>query len=443
MARRRRKSLPPPFVVEIESLSHEGRGIAHHNGKIVFVFAALPGERVLIQLQKSNKKYDEASVVEILEASADRIEPKCASFGICGGCSLQHVSNEFQITSKQQSIEEMVSQAGLQVEEWVSPLHAGSWGYRRKARLGVKFVHKKERTLVGFRERNNPFLADMSSCEVLIPKVGKKLDSIASFIDTLEAREHIPQIEVAADDDNIVLLFRHLKPLSESDSQRLIDFGKKEEFWIQLQSAGPDSIRCLYPETQQLYYKPLADGPVNIEFASVDFTQVNQPLNQMMVRQALDWLDLKEDHSVLDLFCGLGNFTLPIARNVTSVTAVEGDQAMVDRARSGAQKQNFDNTDYFVEDLSQPDPGNSWMRQTYDRILLDPPRSGAFEIVKMIKRFKAEKIVYVSCHPASLVRDAVELQAQGYKVKKMAVMDMFPQTAHIESMALFERKLKQ
>ncbi|MFT5504716.1 MAG: 23S rRNA (uracil1939-C5)-methyltransferase [Gammaproteobacteria bacterium] len=443
MARRRRKLLPPPFVVEIESLSHEGRGIAHHNGKIVFVFAALPGEKVLIQLQKSNKKYDEANVVEVLEASTDRIEPKCASFGTCGGCSLQHVTNEFQITSKQQSIEEMVSQSGVQVGEWASPLHAGSWGYRRKARLSVKFVHKKERTLVGFRERNNPFLADMSSCEVLIPEVGKKLNSIAAFIDTLEAREQIPQIEVAADDDNVVLLFRHLKPLSESDSQRLIDFAKKDGFWIQLQPAGPDSIHCLYPENQQLYYKPLADDPVNIEFAPVDFTQVNQPLNQLMVRQVLDWLDLSQDHRVLDLFCGLGNFTLPIARNVASVTAVEGDQVMVDRARSGARRQNFDNTDYFVEDLTQPDPGNGWMRQTYDRILLDPPRPGAFDMVKIIKRFKAEKIVYVSCHPASLVRDAAELQAQGYKVTKMAVMDMFPQTAHIESMALFERKLKK
>lgn len=438
--RSRRRTLPPPMDVTIESLSHEGRGICHHNGKIVFVFAALPGEKVRIQITKTSKKFDEAKVIEVLEPSAKRIQPLCPHFSVCGGCSMQHIDDQTQIELKTQSVREMLDHAGLKPETFLPPLQYQPWGYRRKARLGVKFVRKKDRLLIGFRERDKPYLADMQSCEILDPRVGKRLTDLMALISGLEARETIAQIEVAADDDHCVLVLRHLEPLSSGDRQQLLQFARQSDFWLQLQPKGPDTTHPLYPEQQQLYLNPLPDNGLKIRFQPSDFTQVNNNINRKMVVQALKLLDLKPGERVLDLFCGLGNFTLPMALNCESVIGVEGDEAMVNRARENARTEGVENTEYFSADLMQDCSDRRWMKQRYDKILLDPPRSGAQMIAENIERLGAQRIVYVSCQPSTLARDAQIICAKGYRLTHFGLMDMFPQTAHVESMAVFEKR---
>jgi len=434
MSRRsRRRQLPEPRQVTIESMSHEGRGIARVNGKTVFVFGALSGETVLIQVLKSTRNFDQATTLEVIEPSAQRVTPRCEAFQVCGGCSLQHLASEDQVALKQQVLLDMMAHAGIQIGDLLPPLRASAWGYRKKARLGVKYVAKKGRVLVGFRERNTPFIADMHSCEVLLPQLGHNLDLLSELIGQLDARAQIPQIEVAADADHIQLVFRHLQDLSEHDLNLLTDFARQYGFYVQLQPGGPDSVHNLYPEQQQLYLEPLNNGEIRIAFNALDFVQVNSEINRQMVAQALRLLDLQSADRVLDLFCGLGNFTLPMAQNCGQVTGIEGDQAMVERARESATSGNIGNTDYHVADLTRPDTDFPWMRQRYDKILLDPPRSGALEVAQLIGRFKATRIVYVSCQPSSLVRDAAIICAQGYNMTHLGIMDMFPQTAHVRS----------
>ncbi len=437
--RKHRNRLPEPTTVVIEGMSHEGRGIAHVNGKTIFVFGALIGEAVKIQIRKSHRKYDEAITLEVIQAAASRIEPKCAAFEVCGGCSLQHISSDDQVAFKQQSLIDTMQHSDVTIGNVMPALRSHPWGYRKKARLGVKFVRKKERLLVGFRERNTPFLADMAQCEVLIPEVGEHLQDLCALIDGLDAKETIPQIEVAADGDHIVLVFRHLDDLTEHDRAALTLFAKNTGFWLQLQSAGPDSVVNLYPEHQVLSFVPLKDDNIKIGFSPVDFIQVNTEINQQMVAQALHHLDLKPTDRVLDLFCGLGNFTLPMARRCAQVTGVEGDDAMVGRARQSAIDNQIENTEYFATDLTQPKADASWMRTKFDKILIDPPRSGAKEIAEIINRFQTQKIVYVSCQPSSLVRDSKIICSHGYKLEHLGIMDMFPQTAHVESMAVFTK----
>jgi 23S rRNA (uracil1939-C5)-methyltransferase len=441
--RRRRSKLPEPQQVTIESMSHEGRGIAHINGKTVFVFGALVGETVLIQILKSNRNFDQANTLEVIEPSPLRITPHCEAFQVCGGCSLQHVDNDDQVNLKQQSLLEMMAHAGLEPEQLMTPLRADAWGYRNKARLGVKHVAKKGRVLVGFRERNTPYIADMRRCEVLLPAVGHQLELLSELVGELDARAQIPQIEVAADAEQVQLVFRHLQPLSEHDRGRLEEFARVQNFQVLLQPGGPDTVEALYPPEPELYLYPDQDSDIRIGFNALDFVQVNRDINRQMVAQALKLLELQPQHGVLDLFCGLGNFTLPLARRCAQVTGVEVDEAMLRRARAAALDNHIENTEYFCADLSRPDLDASWMGRQYDRILLDPPRSGALEMVQTIGRFDAARIVYVSCQPSSLVRDAAIICAQGYRMSKLGVMDMFPQTAHVEAMALFERVTRE
>jgi 23S rRNA (uracil1939-C5)-methyltransferase len=349
------------------------------------------------------------------------------------------MDNDDQVAFKQQSLLDMMQHAGVEVEQTLPPLRSSVWGYRRKARLGVKYVRKKGRVLVGFRERNSSYLADMSRCEVLIPQVGEHLRDLAELIERLDARESIPQIEVAADDHHVVLVFRHLEPLSGADRERMIEFASRTGLWLQLQAGGPDSIVNLYPEQQALYFSPLANSDIKVRFGAADFTQVNADINQQMVEQALRFLNLQQQDRVLDLFCGLGNFTLPIAGLCAQVAGVEVDQAMIARAKENALVHAITNSEYFVADLSKPDPDHAWMCRQYDKILLDPPRLGAMEIAQIISRFNASTLVYVSCQPSSLVRDSKIFCDSGYRLTHLGVMDMFPHTAHVESMAVFER----
>ncbi|MCG6890152.1 MAG: 23S rRNA (uracil(1939)-C(5))-methyltransferase RlmD [Gammaproteobacteria bacterium] len=437
--RRRRTRLSEPQQVTIETMSHEGRGIAHINGKTVFVFGALAGETVLIQILKSTRNFDQATTLEVIEPSPLRITPRCEAFQVCGGCSLQHVDNDDQVNLKQESLLEMMAHAGLQPEQLLPALRGAAWGYRNKARLGVKHVAKKGRVLVGFRERNTPYIADMRRCEVLLPAVGHQLELLSDLVGELDARAQIPQIEVAADADQVQLVFRHLQTLGEDDRRRLEEFARVHNFQVLLQPGGPETVEALYPAESELYLYPDLDSDIRIGFNALDFVQVNPDINRQMVAQALDLLELRPEHSTLDLFCGLGNFTLPLARRCAQVTGVEVDEPMLRRARAAALANRIENTEYFCADLFRPDPEVAWMGRQFDRILLDPPRSGALEMAQTIDRFDAGRIVYVSCQPSSLVRDAAIICAQGYRLSQLGIMDMFPQTAHVEAMALFER----
>lgn len=437
--KRKRKPLPENTTVKIESLTHDGRGVSHINGKAVFVDGAIPGEAVEIQFTRTSRKFDEAKVETVISASKDRVEPRCTHFGLCGGCSLQHMAPEAQILAKQQAMVEGLQHIGnVKPERILEPLTAEVWGYRRKARLGVKYVAKKGRVLVGFREKRNSFLADVRRCETLYPVVGEKLEIISGLIGGMEARNTIPQIEVAVADNAVALVFRHLEPLSETDTVKLKQFGDDHNFNIWLQPAGPDSIVSLSESTESLYYEH-PDFNVKVEIAPLDFFQVNAGINHQMVKRAIELLDIKPEDKVLDLFAGLGNFSLPIARHAREVVGVEVDQIMVKRARQTADKNNIHNTRYFVSDLMGEMDHELWLREKYNKILLDPPRTGAKEIIEKIGNLGVKKIVYISCHPGSLARDAgILVNVLGYRLVSAGVMDMFPHTAHVESMAVFE-----
>ena len=439
---KRRAPRPPQEPVEavIESMSLEGKGVTHVDGKAVFVGGALPGEKVLFKYTAINRKFDEAYVSEVLEASKDRVEPGCPYFQICGGCSMQHLAVENQIHHKQQAMLDALAHIGKVTPEAVfDPMTGEPWGYRRKARLGVRHVRKKSKVLVGFRERSGGFLADIDSCKVLHPSVGEKLLDFQTLIIQMDAKETIPQIEVAVGEEATALVFRHLEPLSDADQQQLIEFGKAHDFQIYLQPKGPTTVHCIWPENPRLFYEH-PEFDTKIAFGPQDFFQVNSSINRKMVPRAVELLDLDGSQKVLDLFCGLGNFTLPIAKNAAEVVGVEGDIIMVQRAKQTALDNGINNTNYYAFDLTADVQSELWMEQKYDRILLDPPRSGAKEVIEKFTKLDASRIVYVSCHPGTLARDADELvNRQGYRLIGAGVMDMFPHTAHVESIAVFER----
>jgi 23S rRNA (uracil1939-C5)-methyltransferase len=443
MSKGRRKSRLPehPVRVAIESLSHDGRGVAHVEGKTVFVDGALPGEEVSFRYMRRTRKHDEGRVCEVHVASAHRVEPKCAAFAICGGCSLQHLAPEQQILAKQQTLLDNLQRIGkVQPERVLEPLTGPVWGYRNKARLGVKYVRNKGRVLVGFREKRSPYLADIARCEVLHPSVGPRLEELAELIQGMQARERIAQIEVAVGENSAVLVFRNLVPLSPADTRALVDYAKQTGLHLYLQPAGPDSVRLLWPQDSQLSYR-LPDDDLTLSFLPTDFTQVNPAINPPMIAQALELLDLRPEHRVLDLFCGLGNFSLPMARRAAQVVGVEGEAGLVQRARENAAANGIDHVEYHAVELSGDLLHWPWMRQHYDRILLDPPRSGAQDMVAQLGKLGAERIVYVACHPGSLAHDAgILVHELGYRLVTAGVMDMFPHTAHVESMALFERQ---
>lgn len=438
--RRRRGPPKAPAELQIGSLSHDGRGVARQDGKAVFVSGALPGERVRANYTKVHRDYDEAIAEEILEASPRRVEPKCSHFGVCGGCSLQHLDPASQIESKERVLLDALERLGGVVPQKVlPPLMSSVWGYRRKARLGVRYVAKKGRVLIGFRERQGRLLADVSRCEVLVPEVGNHLLDLARLIGDLNGSQQIPQIEVMVGDEAVCLIFRHLSELDDTDRGKLRDFSQRTGLFIALQSGGPDTVVPLWPTQQPLFYKH-REYETRINFTPGDFIQVNAPINEQMVRQALELLDIHPGDQVLELFSGLGNFTLPLLRRGARVTAVEGDATMTERAADNVTLNGLEKAEHFAADLSQPDPNSPWLNRDYDKLLLDPPRSGAKEMMPHIGRLLPSRIVYVSCDPATLARDAGELIHRfGYRLEAAGVMDMFPHTTHVESMALFLR----
>jgi len=439
---RRRQSLPSaPVAAHVTDLTHEGYGVARVNGKTVFIAGALPAEDVHFVYSARKRNYDQGRVSSIEQPSPLRVEPECPHFGVCGGCSLQHLQADEQIHFKQKILLDNLARIGhVEPQTTRVPMRGPAWGYRRKARLGLKYVFKKEKLLIGFREAASRYLADLSLCKILIPAVGERLTEIADCIRQLSIYQAVPQIEVAAGDENIALVIRHLQPLSEADRQCLVEFARSRGFDIYTQAAGPDSIVPLWPASPALYYR-LEQFGLRFDFLPTDFIQVNAQINQQVISAVLTALDLQPQHRVLELFCGIGNFSLPIARHCGQVVAVEGDAALVERARANAAANVIDNVDFHVSNLMQDLPALPWWhKQHYDRVFLDPPRSGAQEVLPVLAQLKPSRIVYVSCNPATLARDAGILCGEyGYRLSEAGVMDMFPHTAHVESIAVFVR----
>lgn len=436
-----------PFEAEITGLTHDGRGVARRaDGKAVFVAGALPGERVMASQTAHHRSFDEARTVEVLLASPDRVTPRCMHFGVCSGCALQHLDEGQQILAKQGVLLDNLARIGHVVPERVlPPLTDAIWGYRRKGRFSVRRVEKKDKTLVGFREVDPRFVADLTRCETVIPQIGNAITALATLVDGLQARSGIAQIEFIAGDprpdfSGVALTIRHMAPLDDADRAAIAAFGQAHDFAIFLQPGGVDSVHPLWPADPQLSFA-LPQWDLEFKFRPLDFIQVNAGLNGRMIGHALSLLDAQPGDRVLDLFAGLGNFTLPLARSVREVVGVEGEPGLVQRARDNAAHNGISNARFHAADLGKDLSDEPWMREGFDQLLLDPPRSGADFVLAQLPLEQFKRIVYVSCHPASLARDAGYLvNERGWKLRAAGVMDMFPHTAHVESIAMFERR---
>jgi 23S rRNA (uracil1939-C5)-methyltransferase len=433
------KPAQEPETAEISSLDHDGRGVARIDGKTVFVEGALPGEQVRVRRTHRRRRHDEAVMVELLRASPDRVTPRCRHFGSCGGCSLQHLAHDAQLQAKgRQVAEELERIGGVRPDTWLPPLAGPIWSYRRRARLGCKYVVAKGRVLVGFRERGSPFIADLEHCEVLVEPVGSLIAELAALIGELSIRDRLPQIEVAAADNATVLVLRVLDPPSEPDLVKLREFQARCAVELHLQPGGLDTVVPLTPPATALHYE-LPGVPAGIGFAPTDFIQVNAGLNRQMIGRALELLSPMAADKALDLFCGLGNFSLPLARRVARVTGVEGDPGLIARARANALQNGIDNAEFHTANLSAEVSQAPWARCDYDLVLLDPPRAGAREVLPVLAASRPRRIVYISCHAGTLARDAgILVKQHGYKLAAAGIMDMFPHTSHVESIALFE-----
>ena len=440
-----------PFQAEILGLTHDGRGVArrpegHVNaGKAVFVAGALQGETVMARQTARSRHFDEAEAVEVLVASPERVKPRCPHFGVCGGCTLQHQAEDRQIIGKARVLADNLARIGHVTPDAVlPPLSGAAWGYRRKGRFSVRRVDKKGMTLVGFRERDPRFVAALRECHTVIPALGMRVEMLAALVDSLDARSDIPQIEFIAGDATIALVFRHLQPLGTADLERITAFAQAQDFMVFLQPGGPDSLQPLWPEQPHwpgqapLSFR-LAPWDIELGFRPLDFIQVNADLNEKMIAHALALLDVQPGERVLDLFCGLGNFTLPLGRVAAEVVGVEGDPGLVARARENAERNGMPHVSFHAADLSTDVSREPWMRAGFDKLLLDPARAGAIDVLKQLTLKGVKRIVYVSCHPGSLARDAGYLvNERGWRLRSAGVMDMFPHTTHVESIAVFE-----
>jgi 23S rRNA (uracil1939-C5)-methyltransferase len=426
----------------ITAVTHDGRGIADTSGKKVFVAGALGGEEVRFLRRKSRRNFDEAELVEVVSASPQRVAARCAVFGRCGGCALQHVSIEQQRRIKSDTLRDNLARIGrIEPERWLAPVTGAEWNYRRRARLAVKDVSAKGRVLVGFRERHAPFITDMHRCEVLAEPVDALIDPLSELIGGLTIRARLPQVEVAVADNATALVFRVLDPPTGGDLDAFRGFADDHGVRIYLQTGGLDSVQLLQPDGDPgpLYYT-LPEFDVRIDFEPVDFVQVNAGINRAMVGNALALLDPQPQDRVLDLFCGIGNFSLPLARRCAAVLGVEGEASLVRRAADNATANGVGNAEFRQADLAAIDGTEDWLQVRWDRLLLDPARSGAAEVVDRIAQIDPARIVYVSCHPGTLARDAgVLVNTAGYALEAAGIIDMFPHTAHVESIAVFRK----
>ena len=425
------------MILEIDALDAAGRGVARHAGKVVFVEGAVTGEQVEARLLESRSKFDLARVTAVLRASPSRREARCAYFGSCGGCATQHVDARTQVAAKQRWLEDNLARIGkVKADAMLAPIHGEEWGYRHRARLSVRYVAGKGGALVGFRERKSTYVADMNSCEVLPPSVSALIPALRGLIGKLSIRDRVPQVEVAVGDAATVLLFRHLLPFTDVDHALLRAFADANRVCVWLQPGGPDSARPFHPAAHGNLYYSLPEFGLRISFEPADFTQVNPAVNRLLVSRALRLLDPRPGERIADLFCGIGNFSLPIATRGSQVIGFEGSALLVERARRNAADNGLV-AQFEVADLFEPSLGHYGR---FDKFLLDPPREGAITLVNSLPDEWPRRIVYVSCDPATLARDAEMLvHHKGFRLSAAGVVNMFPHTAHVESIALFER----
>lgn len=438
----------PLQTLSVVDLAHDGRGVgraissaqADGSGKTVFVHGALPGEQVLARRIGRNRRFDEAVCEQVIEASADRVTPQCPYFEQCGGCALQHLAVDAQREFKHKRLVDNLTRLGeVTPQQWWAPMVGPTWGYRRRARLSVRLVAAKGRVLVGFREKQGRYVADMHHCAILDPRFGQQLESLSLLIASLSVPDAIPQLEVACGDDSAAMVVRHMQPLTAPDLRHLQRWSEAHDIAIYLQSGGPDTVQRLCPDSHQLSYH-LPEFDVRFEFGPEHFIQVNADINRQLVRRAVDLLALRGGERVLDLFCGLGNFSLPLGRAAAQVVGVEGDAALVAAAQANARRNGMDHCQFVSCDLNGDHSKQDWAQRQFDAVLLDPPRAGAEVALPWIARSGAKSVVYVSCNPATLARDAGLLVHQhGYTLVGAGIADMFPHTAHVESIALFQK----
>ncbi len=432
------------FDLWIESLDHEARGVAHLDGKVVFVEGALPGEHVSAELIKKKPKFNTARALTVHRTSWLRVDPKCPHFGVCGGCAMQHLVPDAQVAVKQRVLEDAFKHiGGVKPEQMLAPIHGPSWGYRYRARLTARLVPRKGGVLVGFHERRSSYVADMTSCSVLPPKVSNLLVPLRRLIESMSAPDRLPQIEVAVGDSVTAMVLRHLEPLTADDVDRLSVFGKLHGVQWWLQPKGPETVHRLEAEVAEELAYGLPAFDIRMPFQPTDFTQVNHQINQVLVSKALSLLDIQAGERVVDLFCGLGNFTLPLARQAKHVIGIEGSQALVQRAFDNARANGIENVDFEARNLFEFTLDDLQALPAFDRLLIDPPREGALSVCEALASQPAanrpKRIVYVSCNPATLARDAAVLCQQGlYHLRQAGVVNMFPHTGHVESIAVFE-----
>lgn len=444
-AKAKGKLRPPLPEVEamIEAFADDGHGVARIDGKVVFVAGGLPGEHVRIAFERSRRHFDHARVVEVLSPAPERVEPPCPHFGVCGGCSLQHLHPEAQVAAKARLLREKLERfGGLVPERWLDPVSGDPLHYRCSARLGVRDVPAKGGIIVGFRERRSHYLAVLTECRVLDRRAAALLPALRELISTLSCRERLPQVEIACGDEECAFVFRHLVPLTAADVQRLRTFGEMHGVRMYGQAGGPDTVTPLWPDDPGPLYYAMPEFGLRMAFVPTDFIQVNAAVNRAMVARAIELLAAQDGETVLDLFCGLGNFTLPVARSAAvTVVGVEADERLVVAARENAVRNGVDNAEFRRADLYEEAAVRAlWSEIRPQRLLLDPPRSGAIEVLKLMPADGAPAhIVYVSCNPATLARDAEYLvKARGYRLTAAGVLDMFPHTGHVESIAVFE-----
>ena len=429
--------------ITIESLDQEGRGVAHFDGKVIFIEGALPGEIVSYSSYRKKPAFEQAQVTTIFRSAPMRVTPKCKHFGVCGGCSMQHLDARAQVAVKQRILEDALYHIGKVKAETILPaIYGQAWGYRERARISVKHVIKKGKTLVGFHEKRSSFVADMQSCEILAPKIARLLPLLAELVSSLSIRDKLPQIEVAVGEHVDALVLRVMDTPNHADEALLRAFADAHEIQFWLQTKGPETIVPFHPlNAPELSYS-LPEFDITMPFAPSEFTQVNSALNRVMISRAMRLLDPQPNERIADLFCGLGNFTLPIARSGAQVLGIEGSDALVKRAQQNAASNGLSgNTSFMAMNLFEMTEERFAKLGHFDKLLIDPPRDGAFELVKSLGGGSAPKrIVYVSCNPATLARDAAELVQRGYVLKAAGVMNMFPHTSHVESIAVFVKE---
>ncbi|MBM3343713.1 MAG: 23S rRNA (uracil(1939)-C(5))-methyltransferase RlmD [Betaproteobacteria bacterium] len=426
----------------IESLDQEGRGIARRDGKTIFIEGALTGEVVSASVYRKKPSFENARVERVLFESSQRVTPQCVNFGVCGGCSLQHLDARAQVAAKQRVLEDSLWHIGkVKAGQMLPPIHGPAWGYRRRARMSARYVEKKGGSLIGFHEKRSSFVADMRGCEVLPPHISKLLSPLRELVNQLSIRERMPQIEVACGDAADVLVFRVLEPPSAADQALLKAFAKAHQVRVYLQPKGPDTAHPLWPEAPADLYYALPEFDIKMPFFPTEFTQVNHAVNGVLVRRALSLLQPQAGERIADMFCGIGNFTLPIARSGAQVLGIEGSESLVKRAAQNAAYNGLArHTQYRVMNLFEIDAATFAALGRFDRMLIDPPRDGAAELVKALAAVPPQRIVYVSCNPATLARDAsILVHEEGYTLDAAGVINMFPHTAHVESIALFNR----